>query len=305
MKILSSVLEKKLLFVSGKGGTGKSCLSACLAYAAALQGKKVLLVESAQQEQLAPLFGLPAFGHHETPIEGSLFGINLDATACLREYVVERLRMPRLYDKVFQNGLVKTFLETIPGLAETMILGRLQHTVVRNRYDLVIYDAPASGHFLGMMTTLDAVLASELVGPLLEQVKEVRTFLATPSICGFLLITLAEELVVNETLDFLAQLKQKSPVALSAVAINRVLQGKEESVALQALPPSPLQDFLLQNLHHNVTCQQWMQRELPTYEVSPEQTFWIPELGAFPEPLTAEFVRKFLHAILSGHAPAA
>ena len=305
MKILSSVLQKKLLFVSGKGGTGKSCLSACLAYAAASQGKKVLLVESSKQEQLAPLFGLDPFGHQETQIEGSLFGINLDASMCVREYVVDRLRMPRLYDKVFRHGLVKTFLETIPGLAETMLLGRLQHTVQRSRFDLVIYDAPASGHFLGMMTTLDAVLASELVGPLLDQVKEVRNFLMQSDTCGFLLVTLPEELVVNETLDFLSHLQKQSPVALLGLVVNRILQAKEENDAIAALPASPLQDFLLRKVHHNVTCQQWLQRELPLRGVCLDQTFWAPEWGMIPEPLTAEFVRKFLHAFLSGNAPAA
>ena len=229
----------------------------------------------------------------------------LNAAACLQEYVVDRLRMPRLYDKVFQNGLVKTFLEAIPGLAETMILGRLQHTVQRNAYDWIVYDAPASGHFLGMMTTLDAVLASELVGPLLEQVKEIRKFLATSTECGFLLVTLAEELVVNETLDFLSQLHLQSPVALSTLVVNRVLEAKQEYGAIDSLPASALQDFLLQKVHHNVTCQQWLQRELPLHGVSLAQTFWLPEWGIIPEPLTPEFVRKFLHAVLSGNAPAA
>jgi len=294
--MIASLLQRNLLFVSGKGGTGKTSLAAALAYEAAGAGKKVLLVESAQQEQLAPLFGIASVGHKETRLAPNLWGINLAPTECLREYVVERIKMPRLYEKVFQNGLVKTFLEAIPGLAETMILGRLQYTCLKAPYDLVIYDAPASGHFLGLMTTLDAILASGLVGPLLDQVREVKRFLADPDRCGILFVALAEDLVVSETLDFLPRLRQESPTPVMAVAINRALPWESSLAALARVKDTALRAFLEEKLRRNVACQEQLQEALAAQQFPANRVLRFPDCGSLPEPLTLDFVRKWIYA---------
>ena len=81
--------------------------------------------------------------------------------------------MPTLYHSVFERPLMKNFLEAIPGLGEAMLLGRLVHTCETGPYDCIIYDSPASGHFLTLMTTLEAILNSALVGPLLNEVKKI------------------------------------------------------------------------------------------------------------------------------------
>lgn len=217
---------RKLLFVTGKGGIGKTLISVALAQRAAAAGKSVLLVESSSRDQIAPLFGFEPVGHVEVEVAPRIRCINLSAAGNFREYVTKYLGQQRLFDTILSHRVVQSFFNTIPGLAEAMMLGRLYYTCdVREneeRPDLVICDSPASGHFLSLMTTPDAILSSGLAGPILKDTERVRDFLLRGNDVGVLYVCTPEPLVISEAIEFLPEIQLKSPAKIDGVIVNRL-----------------------------------------------------------------------------------
>jgi hypothetical protein len=230
VQVFEDLFDKKILFVTGKGGTGKSVITALLGLIAAKQGKRVLIAESHAFDKLSPLFSKAPVGHHETVVGERLSCINLDAKRCFAEYVILHLGMEALYERVFRSQAVTSLLDAIPGLDETMILGRLFHTcelVKDSRYDLLIFDSPASGHFFKLFATPDAILKTGLVGPLIREVQRVKDFVMDPKKAGAVVVTLPEALVMTETLESLPIFNNSIPLHLSAVILNKACPLEE------------------------------------------------------------------------------
>lgn len=223
--MLSNIIDKKFIAVTGKGGVGKTTVAASIARYAQDSGKKVLFAEWAARSQIGPLFGLDQLRHQETELPCGLFLINLDPRHCFQEYVVDHLGLKKLYDKVFDHRLVKSFLQAMPGLAETMLLGRFYYScVLAKNYDLVVFDAPASGHYLQLLTTPQAVLKTGIVGPLVREIENIHKFLEDPSSTS-LYVSIPEPLVVSETMDFVPKIIKHSPLQLDSIILNRVQDG--------------------------------------------------------------------------------
>jgi arsenite-transporting ATPase len=230
---IDSILDRKLLLVTGKGGIGKSFVSACIAQYAASLGKSVLIIQSAGCDQIAPYFSPPSdiVGRDPTGTQkirhpSGVESINLTAEDNFREYVVKYLGQKMLYDTVFSNKVVKTFIKTIPGFSEVMLLGRMYFTcelAPPPKHDLVIFDGFASGHFLSLMTTPDAVIKSTLGGPLVKETSRVKHFLTEGKNSGIVFVTTPEDLVVSETLDFLPKLQAAASAPLAGLVVNKVL----------------------------------------------------------------------------------
>jgi len=231
---IDSILDRKLLLVTGKGGIGKSFVSACIAQYATSLGKRVLIIQSAGCDQIAPYFSnLKKFdkqndleGNHKARHPSGVDSINLSAEDNFREYVVKYLGQKMLYETVFSNKVVKTFIKTIPGFSELMLLGRMYFTcelASPPRYDLVVFDGFASGHFLSLMTTPDAVINSTLGGPLIKETTRVKNFLKEGENTGIVFVATPEDLVVSETLDFLPKLQSLAPSPLVGLVINKIL----------------------------------------------------------------------------------
>ena len=222
---LAPLLSRQLVMVTGKGGIGKTLITAALAQVAAARGRRVLVAECAARPQLPPLFAPGPSGEDERQLAPGIRGINIDAVANFREYVVKYLGQKRLYDTVFSHKVVQSFTSTIPGLAEVMLLGRLfYHCELAKgpRPDLVVFDGPASGHFLSLMTTPDSILSADIGGPIGAETQRVKTFLADANRVGILFVGVAEELVVSECLDFLPRLAEAAPAHLLGLVVNRV-----------------------------------------------------------------------------------
>lgn len=220
--MFAELFKKKIIFVSGKGGTGKSILTVLLGLLAAKEGKRVLIAESHAFDKLSPLLAHKPVGHNETQLAPNLSCINLDAKRCFAEYVILHLGMESLYDRVFRSQPVSSLLDAIPGLDETMILGRIFHTCeLSTKYDLVIFDSPASGHFINLFATPDAIIKTGLGGPLVREVQRVKDFLSDANKSTAVVVTLPEALVMTETIEFLPIFNKKIPLHLSSVILNR------------------------------------------------------------------------------------
>ena len=146
-----SLLEKRFLIVTGKGGVGKSSVSAALALLAARQGKRVLVCEVNAQERVAPLLGAPPAGPAVRAAVPGIATVNVTPPEAMREYGLMVLKFRTIYDAVFENRLVRYFLRVVPSLAELVMLGKILNEAKaeergRPRWDLVVVDAPATGH---------------------------------------------------------------------------------------------------------------------------------------------------------------
>ncbi|TWW09576.1 hypothetical protein E3A20_12950 [Planctomyces bekefii] len=280
--------------VTGKGGIGKTLVAACLGQAASELGRRSLIVESSNLDQLAPLFGTSTTRHVVTGVGDRLFTVNLNAADNLRDFVVKHLGQEQLFDMVVNQKLVQSLAGMTPGLAELMMLGRLYYEselAPVPRKDFLVFDGPASGHFLSLMTTTDAVLRSEFGGAVTRETSRVRGFLADPQKVGIVYVTTPEDLVISEALDFLPRLRDLSPAKLLGIALNRMpTWSKQEKGGL-------VHDYLNEKLDRIERAKAKLYEgmkargiELPVWE--------LPELGFVDEPLAAGFGAGFLQRML-------
>jgi anion-transporting ArsA/GET3 family ATPase len=302
--LIDTLLAKRLVLVTGKGGIGKTVVAAALGQAAAAAASgtaSTLISESALTDQVAPLFGHPAVGHRETEVQPGLFSINLDPPLNFRDYVVKYLRQPGLYDRVFSNRLVQSFIDTVPGFAELMMLGRTFYTselAPEPRPRFIAFDAYASGHFLSLMTTPDAVLAAGFGGPLASETERVKAFLADPDKTAVVYVVTPEELVVSEALDFIPKLVARSPARLAGVIVNRVPAPAPAASRSLGAGGQAAMDFLAARQARAQAAIGMLRSGLDAFaDAGMRIDGWmLPDLGAVPEPLPAGFGSHWLRS---------
>src|SRR3990172_5675601 len=162
---MSSLLDKRLLVVIGKGGVGKSTVSAALALAASRRGKRVLVCEVNTKERVSALLEARPAGAQIARLEENIDAVDVEPEAAMREYALGILKFRSIYAAVFENRLVRYFLRAIPSLAETVLLGKILFHVKerlpdgRPRYDLVIIDSPATRHRLSLLRLPQVLLS--------------------------------------------------------------------------------------------------------------------------------------------------
>lgn len=282
------LLNRQLLIVTGKGGIGKTVIACALAKRARTLGRRVLVVEQSSVEQIGPLLGIPNVVHEETWIDG-LGAANFTAGGNFSDFITKHLMKSSLLDIVVKNKVVHSFFTAIPGFSELMLLGRIYYAMnlaPKDRPDLIIMDAYASGHFLSLMTTPEAVLNSGLAGPILHQTTKVRDWLADKTKCGTVYVAVPEELVVSETLEFLPILVAKSPVSIDALIMNRCLSS---SSGLD--PSSPAYVFSSDGAAKQASALSHCAKSLSGFHgIKNLKMMLIPELGSIPEPLDEKTV---------------
>ena len=185
--IVASLLEKRLVFVTGKGGVGKSTVAAALGVAAARRGKRAIICEVAQQERMSRVFERQGVGYHETEIAPNLFGFSIDPQRALEEYLLLQIKVRPLYDLMFKNRIFTYFAAATPGLRELVTIGKVWELAQLDRrvkkgdkYDLVIVDAPATGHGLGLLRTPRTFGDIARVGPIKRQADDINDFITDP-----------------------------------------------------------------------------------------------------------------------------
>jgi len=227
------LLDRKLLFVTGKGGVGKTSIAAALATLAASRGKRTLVCEVDAKGNLADFFEADPTRFEPRELEPNLFAMSMNTEASLREYLKIQLRVP-LIARI--GPLARSFdfvAQAAPGVREILTVGKLCWEVRKQSYDIVIVDAPATGHIVGQLAAPQAINELVKVGVIRDQTAWMVDILSDPATTGAMIVAAPEEMPVNETLELAERIREETTVDLAGVVVNRVLpelfgRGEEE-----------------------------------------------------------------------------
>jgi anion-transporting ArsA/GET3 family ATPase len=231
-KIVSALAHQRLLIVTGKGGVGKTTLSAALALGSARRGLKTLVCEINTKERVTTLLGRPEVGAEIGSLEENLWAVNVRPAEALREYALMILKFESIYNAVFGNRLVSYFLRFIPSIAEITMLGKILFHLRElrpdgtYRFDRIVIDAPATGHAITFLSVPQVVIETVPPGPLAQDATWMRDLLVDPKITGTVLVSLPEELPVNETLELHQALTQRVKLATTATVLNGFIPSR-------------------------------------------------------------------------------
>jgi len=220
---VTDLLDRRLLFVTGKGGVGKTTIAAALSDLAASHGKRTLLCEVDAKGNLADVFETAPTAFREREIAPGLWAMAMSTEESLKEYLRLQLKMP-LLGRI--GPLARTFdfvANAAPGIKEILVVGKLCWEVHERHYDLVVVDAPASGHVVGQLAAPEAIRDLVKVGRVRDQTGWMLDILGDRGQTGVVVVATPEEMPVVETLELAERLDAETVVDLAAVVVNRVL----------------------------------------------------------------------------------
>lgn len=218
----------RVVFVTGKGGVGKTTITAALALGAAAQGHRSLVVETAGDGSLARLFRLEKFPSTPALIDDGLAGVAVDSRYLLRDYFSRLLKLPFLTKRLLESASFRALTDAAPGIAEFLVLEKISSWVDasywhrRQRFDLVLVDGPASGHMHKLLRIPRQLLNLVVAGPLRRSALHLESLLKDPERCLVVAVSLAEELAVQETLETWALLRKELLLPVARPVVNRV-----------------------------------------------------------------------------------
>ncbi len=218
-----SLLDRRLVFVTGKGGVGKTSIAAALAQMAADRGMRTLVCEMDAKGSLGDAFDVGRLAFRPRQLESNLFAMAMNTEDALKEYL-------RLFAKVPLIGkigpLARTFdflADAAPGVREILVIGKVCYEVRERHYDIVIVDAEATGHIISQIGAPMTIREMAQVGMVRDQTDWMLKVLHDTSITGVAVVTTPEEMPVTETLALLERLERETGVQPTTLIANRVL----------------------------------------------------------------------------------
>ena len=241
--------RSQLHIVTGKGGVGKTTVSTVMALAYAKQGKKVLLAEANGGDQISRLLEVEPVGAVMREVEENLWIVDMRPDEAMHEYILMTLRFEALYKAVFRNRFVRRFLRLIPSLGELVMLGKLwYHVKEKNpdgsrKFDVVILDAPATGHAITLLRVPAVVEEAVPPGPMREISQRVREMLYEQSLTSLDIVTTPEEMPLTETLTLIDAAKERLNMRVGQIFVNHTI-SKLGDDAMQLIQGDALSEDL-------------------------------------------------------------
>ena len=226
LRPVPGLLNRRLIFVTGKGGVGKSTVATALGMVAARQGRRTIVVEFAAQDRVRSAFDASEHPHTftEVKLDENLFTISIDPQHAMEEYL--RVKTGAVGQVLGNSRLFHAFAMATPGMRELLTMGKVWELSQHERrtdggdvYDVVIVDSPAAGHGVGILRTPRSFADIARVGPIAHQAGSIAATIADASFTAVVAVTTAEEMPVNETL-WLRDALAEEGLALEATIVN-------------------------------------------------------------------------------------
>jgi len=239
------LLDKRLVIVTGKGGVGKSTVALAMGLAAAAEGRRTIVCEVSSQEHTSQVFNRAEVGFHEVEMAENLWAISIDPDEAMREYLLLQLKVRAMRDLLVRSRIFNYLAAATPGLRELVTIGKIWEVALPDRkvkkgreYDLVIVDAPATGHGVAFLQTPRTFANVARVGPIKAQADALETFLVNHRKTGVAIVALPEEMPVNETASLERTLTEEVGVSVDRVYMNALypeLFSGEEAEHLESV----------------------------------------------------------------------
>ena len=250
---LDEFFAPRILIVAGKGGVGKTTVSAGLALAAARRGRKVCVAEVDHKGTLARLLGAAHSGYEPVELTSGVWGVNILPEDALAEYLEVQYHMRRISRAFTSTHFLDYIATAAPGLKDILVLGKIWYlekgrsTGTRHEFDTIIVDAPAAGHMLTFLSAPMGLSDAVRVGPIRRQASWLMEMLQDPARTRVHLVTIPEEMPVSETLETLEELRARVGMNCGPVFANAVYDdlftGDELAIVQTMLETGNLDDI--------------------------------------------------------------
>ncbi len=233
--------SRRVIIVSGKGGVGKSTVAAAMGVVAARLGKKTLIIELAGQATMAQLLGGDPSGYTVVERRPNLYTQSVTPAQAMQEYLVRELHSKFLYQIAFKNRFIAPFINAVPGLDDLVSIGKVmdvERTRTRDgrpEWDVIVVDAPSTGQGLNLLRVPKAMMDMTGSGPFFRNTKLIHDLLGDAARTIVHLVTLPEEMPVNETIETYHRIEEETNVAQGAIIVNHIRTPGFSDPELQGL----------------------------------------------------------------------
>jgi anion-transporting ArsA/GET3 family ATPase len=237
---MADLFDKRFIVNTGKGGVGKSTASLAMALAFAKRNKRVLIMQMNVPDRFGPLFGKEPVGSEIVELTRNIHCVNPTPADAMQEYVLMFIKFKTVYKKVFENRIVSRFLRMMPGLPELVMLGKAYYHEKeeengRPRWDAVILDAPATGHGMFLLQIPRVIDESLSSGMMVDEAKRMLDLLADRKRAVLNIVTLAEEMPVNESIELYENIQKELDIDIGYIIANHLYSERFSSAEANAM----------------------------------------------------------------------
>lgn len=242
------LLSSNVVLVTGKGGVGKTTVAAVLALAGVASGRRTLLVEVEERQGFSRTFGTQPWDYDEREFRPGLWGTALDPSDAVYEYLEMFYGLKRVQWVMERSNAIDFVTTAAPGLRDLLMVGKLYEIEARRRedgrrqYDLIVLDAPPTGRIVPFLQAPEGVTEIVRVGPVKRQAGQIREMLDNPKRVQAVLVTLLEEMPVQETVEGVQKLRAAG-IAIGPIVTNKVMVERvsaSDAKVIDGLPPDAL-----------------------------------------------------------------